>query len=368
MSNLGFEAYSAWYLLLLILLPILWWWWKQPRHRTALAYSSTSVLRKLPRSWAVKTRWILPAIRTVVLALLIVALARPQKADAHRAIHAEGVAIEMVIDRSGSMRADDFVVDGRRVTRLEAAKAVAEDFILGTDDLEGRPHDLIGLITFAKYADAVAAMTFDHQFLGEKLADLKPLRPNDKESATAIGDAIALAVERLASLETSREMDTDKTVTSKIIILLTDGEDNASAIMPMKAAEMAAAYDIKLYTIGIGTDRGEVPVLERDVFGRTREIRMRVEPVDEKLLTKMADLTGGQYFRAFSTDSLVDIYSTIDELEKSQLFEEQFVEQSELAVEHVTLGSLSLPPLVLAALILLLLETVLATTRYRTLP
>ena len=368
MSDLGFDAYSVWYLLLLLLIPVLWWWWLQPRKRTTISYSSISILSKMPRTWVVKTRWIIPTLRTAVLVLLIIAMARPQKADAHRAIHAEGVAIEMVIDRSGSMRADDFVINRQRVTRLEAAKAVAEDFILGVDELQGRPHDLIGIITFAKYADSLAAMTFDHRFLSEKLVALKPLAPRDEESATAIGDAVALAVERLASLETSREMNTDKKVTSKVIILLTDGEDNASEIGPLKAAEMAAAYDIKLYTIGIGTDRGEVPVVERDAFGRTREVRMRVEPVDEKLLTEMSEMTGGQYFRAFNTDSLVEIYSTIDDLEKSELFEEQFVEQSELAVEHVRFGSLSIPPLILAALILLLIETTLATTRYRILP
>src|SRR5262249_31580523 len=163
------------------------------------------------------------ALRMLAIAVLIIALARPQKGDEQSRINTEGIAIQLVVDRSGSMRAQDFRIDGKPTDRLTVVKSVVKDFVLGGKGLAGRPDDLIGGIAFASFADSLCPMTTDHTHLLDSLKQLKPASDRE-ESATAIGDAIALGVERLNSLE-QRVQAGDKVIKGKIIILLTDGEN-----------------------------------------------------------------------------------------------------------------------------------------------
>ena len=187
---------------------------------------------------------------------MILSLARPRHGREQTIIESEGIAIQMVVDRSGSMRALDFKIENQHVDRLTAIKNVANKFVLGEDDsdtLPGRISDLIGLITFAGYADATTPLTLDHTFLMAQLDNTRIVSQR-REDGTAIGDAISLAVEKLNSLDQRQQ----EKIESKVIILLTDGENTAGEVEPMQAAELAAAMGIKVYAIGVGT-KGRAP-------------------------------------------------------------------------------------------------------------
>lgn len=356
---------GAWWLLLLVvLIPLAWWRFVRPS-RPAVPWSTTSAHRGTPRGLAARTRWIVPSLRSLAIVSLVVCLAGPLKGDEHTSRSVEGVAIELVVDRSGSMRALDLQLRDRRVDRLEVVKVVAADFILGGEELPGREHDLIGLITFGSFADSICPMTLDYRTLVEALSQVRPA--TEAEGAnTALGDALALAISRLNDLEDRDDLETDD-IRSRIVILLTDGADTASEIVsPLEAAEMAKALDIKVYTIGVGQG-GLVPVPQTDRFGRTHLTQQHL-PLDEATLEAIADTTGGEYFRARDTESLAAIYARIDALEKTRVSEERFFQYADLAVEPVDLAGVRIPPLLLIPLIALLVEILLAATRYRTLP
>ena len=356
-----FEHTSVWFLLLLLLIPMLWWRWSNPASRPVIGCSTTSLLGTLPRSWVVRTRWIIPALRTIAVLGLIICIARPLKADHETKVHADAVAIEMVVDRSGSMRALDFVRNNQNITRLEAVKDVVTDFVLGAGTMDGRANDLVGLITFASYPDSNCPMTFDHDHLAQSLDEVK-VATDAEGPYTAIGDAIGLAVARLTALEDRSDIRNDDEIKSRVIILLTDGEENAGDIEAMKAAEIAAAFDIRIYTIGAGTT-GIVPVLDEN--NRVQRMESRL---DEDTLRAVADATGGRYFRARDTQSLQDIYAEINELERTKIIERQYEQYADMSVDAVRLGGLSFPPLLLVPLLALLLELTLSSTAYRRLP
>lgn len=361
-----FHQPSIWFLLLLALTPLVWWNWMNRARRPAVTFSSIEPLRKAGVPWAVRLRWIVPVLRTLAIVLLIVCLARPQQTDQEIRRFSEGIAIQLVVDRSGSMRAEDFQLDGQQANRLEAVKRVVEDFIMGSDDLPGRPDDLIGLIAFASFPDSICPLTLDHEHTVDTITDVETAFGSN-ESGTAIGDAIALGVERLHSLEARREQLRRNRVKSKIMILLTDGENNMGDINPVTAAELAATYDIRIYTIGAGTRDALAPIPMQDPFGR---IVMRNVPVsiDEDTLKQIAEITGGQYFRATDTNSLAEIYARIDELEKTEVEEKRYVHYSELAVESVRLRGTKLPPLLLVVFLLLGLEIFLSSTKFHAVP
>jgi Ca-activated chloride channel family protein len=283
-------------------------------------------------------------------------------------VFTEGVAIELVVDRSGSMRAQDFTLDGRSVSRLDAVKRVVQQFVTGGERLPGRPDDLIGLIVFARYADSRCPLTLDHEHLTEtvRATQFVGAAEREQEDGTAIGDAIGLAVERLSSLDERVKVRSADVIKSKVIVLLTDGENNAGDLEPAVAADMAAALGIRIYTIGAGTESGYAPV-PVDIGGRIVSQRMRVS-IDEKTLREIARRTGGLYFRATDTDSLEEIYARIDELERTEIEQQRYTEYHELAVEPWRLGPLPLPPLLAMVLILLAAEVLLTATRFRTLP
>ena len=276
----------------------------------------------------------------------------------------EGIAIQSVIDRSGSMAAMDFQFEGGRVDRLSAVKHVLSKFVEGGDGLPGRPDDLVGLVAFAGYADTVSPLTLDHAHVINALDDVQIVRERG-EDGTAIGDAIALAVERLRELE-ERGDDAGRKIKSKVIVLLTDGEHNAGDIDPHTASEIAAAFDVKLYAIGVGSD-GIAPIQMPDPFGRMVSQRIAAS-IDEETLEEISQRTGGRYFRATNTEGLKNIYEEIDRLEKTATEQRRYRGYSDLAISSVRIWGHEFPPLLLVALVLLACEQLLVHTRFRTLP
>ncbi|MDP6542308.1 MAG: VWA domain-containing protein, partial [Phycisphaerales bacterium] len=307
-----FQSPSVWLLLLLLFVPLLWWRWKQRSFKTGITYTSPVELDLLPRTFRTSTFWIPAFVRTLAVILLIVCIARPQKRFERTQQASDGVAIELVVDRSSSMNAHDFTIDGIAVDRLTAVRRVAGDFIKGMGELDGRSGDLIGLVTFAGFADSNCPMTFDHEFLVSDVLKSIEIVNERSEDGTAIGDALALAVERLSSLDERVKSDSGNSLQSKVIILLTDGENNQGDIDPQTAADMAAAMDITVYTIGAGTN-GWAPFPMTDAVGRTVMRNSRVV-IDEETLQAIATTTDGKYFRATNTESLEEIYAAIDEM------------------------------------------------------
>jgi Ca-activated chloride channel family protein len=362
-----FHEPSVWLLLLIGLIPLLWWRLASDRRRSSIGFSSVRPLHRSPKTWTLRLRWIVPALRTLAIALLIVCIAGPRKADEQTRIRTEGIAIQLVVDRSGSMRALDFEVEGRQASRLDAVKKVVEDFIVGSDDLPGRPNDLIGLITFATFADPISPMTLDHEHLVEAIRQTR-VASDPESGATALGDAIALAAERLDQLTEHIDPSQRHRITSKVMIVLTDGENNAGEFDPELAAELAASLGIRVYTIGAGSNRDKVEIpIVHPVTGETIIVPRHV-PLDEATLRTIASIADGAYFRATDTDSLTDVYARIDELEKTEIEQRRYTRYAEAAVQSVKVAGIRLPPLLAVVVVLLLLETLLASTRFRTLP
>ncbi len=282
-------------LLWLLALPALLLWWRG-RHGRPAALRLPSTVDALasgarPRSGAGGFR-LLPSL--LALTLLIVALARPRLGHGSTDVESSGIDILLAVDVSGSMEAMDFTLNGRRANRLDVVKDVVGKFV------KERPDDKIGLVAFAGRAYLVSPLTQDQDWLGRRISEVKL---GQVEDGTAIGSAIASAAGHLK----------DSKAKSRIIILLTDGVNNAGAANPETSAEAAAALGIRIYTIGAGT-RGEAPMPVRDPFGGIRYRPMKVD-VDEPMLQKVADLTGGKMFRATDTDSLAKIYESINQLE-----------------------------------------------------
>ncbi len=350
--------HSPWYLLLLLLLPILAWMLLAPRRRGAVRFSSLKLAGQLTPTVRQRLAWLPAALTLAAILFAIVGLARPREGRQQTVSQSEGIAIEMVVDRSGSMQAMDFKIAGEHVDRLTAIKKVAGKFVMGEEELDGRFNDLVGLITFAGYADGVTPPTLDHTYLVAQLNQAQ-IVTSRSEDGTAIGDAMSLAVEKLNALDARQA----EKVKSKVIILLTDGENNAGTLEPIQAAELAQSMGIKVYTIGVGT-KGEAPVPVTDIFGRQQVQWMQVN-IDEDTLQKVAELTGGKYFRATDTDSLEKIYDEIDQLEKTKVEATHYVDYRELAISSYRAGSIVVPPMLLIAFILLLARIVLEQTWLR---
>ena len=361
---MSFHPQSIWMLLLLILIPIALVFVARGRKRSPIMFSSIEAAKASGGSLRTKLRWLPVTIRSLILTLIIVSLARPVKANEQTKITVEGVAMQMLVDRSSSMLAQDFEIAGTRSNRLEAVKRVGAEFIAGGDELSGRPNDLIGLVSFAGNADSLSPMTLDHAHLLNALGDLRHAEVAS-EDGTAIGDAVALAVERLRDVgERADEAGTQK-IKSRVIVLLTDGENTAGVIEPLIAADLASEYGIKIYTIGVGT-RGVALAPVRTVFGQ--ELRPTQVNIDEETLTEMAQRTGGLYFRATNTDSLKKIYETIDELEKTETEQRRYLQYVDYAVEPISLAGVTLPPLLILAFGLLVFEQLLSLVVFRSLP
>ena len=356
----GFRFYSPYWFIVAPILLLALAWAHQPRRRAAAIFSSTADLKNLPVTLAQRIRRLLPFIYGLGLMLLITAMARPQQGRSESVRQTDGIAIEMTVDISGSMEAIDFQLNDQPVNRLMAVKHVFKEFVEGSKDrhLPGRPNDAIGLVAFGGFADSKCPLTLDHGALVDILESLvipKPMRDRNgnvinlkslqEELQTAIGDGVGLALDRLKSVEAK----------SKILILLTDGDNTAGVIDPLDAAHIAATLGIKIYTIGIGTN-GVVPDPQEDEFGQTFLASQRFH-IDEDLLREMAQITNGKYFNASNTQSLSDVYAEIDKLEKSKVEETKYTEYTEFY------GWLALP-----GLALLFVVMVLNHTRFRSLP
>lgn len=351
------------FLVLLMIVPWLGWRMWVSRRETALRYSSAAADWNPRRTWRQRLLWLPPVLSLLSLTLMIVALARPRFGREQTMIRSEGIAIQLVVDRSSSMKALDFQINGLHVDRLTAIKNVATKFVRGGDgssgdsELQGRVSDLIGLISFAGYADSLVPLTLDHNFLISQL-DRTSIVRNRTEDGTAIGDALSLAVDKLNRLEDDSEIE------SKVIILLTDGENTAGEIEPLQGAELAKAMGIKVYTIGVGT-KGQAPFPIRVSRDGTVMVRPVEVNIDEKTLKSIAEITGGQYFRATDTESLEQIYAEIDKMEKTEVATQRWVDYREWSVQWVPIAGNRFPPLLLAALLLLTVRVLLENTLLR---
>lgn len=314
-SGISFAYSWVLYFLLVIPLLIVWYIWQGRKKQAAIKYSSLKIFAKIPATFKERLRHLPFALRMIALIFLIVALARPQNFSAGQNVNAEGIDIAMVLDISGSMMAEDF-----KPNRLEAAKDVIDNFI------KGRTTDRIGLVIFSREAFTQCPLTIDYSVLRNLLADIKT---GMIEDGTAIGNGIANGVNRLK----------DSDAKSKVIILLTDGVNNAGEVDPISAAEIAAKFGIRIYTIGVGT-RGEAPYPVQTPFG-TRYQMMPVE-IDEALLKKISDLTGGQYFRATNNRALEEIYNKIDKMEKTKIEITSYKNAKELYAGWLEIGFLFL--------------------------
>ena len=350
------RLYSPWALLLLLFLPILWYLTVRRRRTAAVKFPSLVDLRSCPVSWRLRFRPLLTIARLICLGLLIVALARPRKGTVLSEISTEGVAIEAVVDRSSSMQAE-ISYFGQKLNRLEAVKKVLADFISGDKkQLTGRSRDLIGLVTYARYADTICPLVLSHNVLLEFLKKTEIVRLRN-EDGTAIGDAIALAAARLKKAEEEikrrrslLEQPTDETldaaeeggfkIKSKVMILLTDGRNNMGEYDPEHAAQLAKEWGIKIYTIGIGSDQAYTTI--ETLLGP-----MKIpthQDLDENLLKVIAERTGGFYGRADDAEALRQIIEKIDSLEKTEVKSIQYTQYAEL------FGLLAWPALLVLAL------------------
>lgn len=298
-------------LLLLLLVPLAVWLRFALRRQAPLTFSDGAALTGLPRSPWLALRWLPPALFGIGLALLVIAAARPQKGMSESRVETEGVDIVLLVDTSTSMRNEDFSTATKRIDRLDAAKSVMAPFI------KARPDDRLGIVAFAAMPYTIAPLTTDHAWL---LLQMDRLQTGMLEDGTAIGDAIASAVNRLR----------DSSAKSKVVILLTDGIHNAGRVTPQDAAQAAAALGIKVYTIGAGSDRPQ----RGGIFGFAQ---MGAE-IDEATLKKIAEITDARYFRATDLKSLENIYTQIDEMEKTKIELDQYTRYEETFTLFLALG------------------------------
>jgi Ca-activated chloride channel family protein len=311
------------FLLLLLIVPALLF--LQNRRRNTILFSRVTLLETLPQSWAQRMQPLLPILYTLALIMLIVALARPQRGLDESKVRTEAVDMILLLDLSESMDTQDFTRANQRISRLDATKDVLNRF------LENRPNDRIGIVGFASLPYAVAPLTLDHSWLIERMKSLHTRMLDGRR--TAIGDGIASAINRLRESEAK----------SKVVILLTDGANNAGTLSPENAATAAAALDIKIYTIGAAGVR-------TGFFANRNE-------VDEETLMQLAQTTDGRFYRARNLANLEAIYDEIDQLEKTEIEVERYTRYQELAGNWMVAG-----------LLLLTIEQLLSTSRLGRLP
>ena len=313
----------------LVLIPMIAYYvFLQNRNRAEFRFSSVAASQGAEANIKAKLIHLPFVLRMLAVSLLIVVLARPQSTSSWQDVTTEGIDIVMAIDISGSMQAEDL-----KPNRLEASKKVAKTFI------GNRPNDRLGLVIFAGESFTQCPLTTDHSVILNLFNDVKSGMLQD---GTAIGMGLATSVKRLK----------DSEAISKVVILLTDGDNNSGSIAPATAAEIAKEFGVRVYTIGVGT-RGMAPFPQVDPFGRTRYVDMEVK-INEELLTRIAEMTDGKYFRATDNSSLEDVYKEIDELERSKIDVTEYRKRKEEFL-----------PFAIAALLLLACEVLLKQTVLR---
>lgn len=325
-----------WVLLLLILVPILAWLRGRNGGRASFLYSSVSILKGITNLSRSKAGGFLNFLRWLAIAMFLVALARPQIPEGETTVSSSGVDIIMAIDLSNSMRAEDFSLNNQRVNRLTIAKDVLKKFV------NKRPNDRLGLVAFAGMAYLTVPLTLDHEFL---LNNLERLELGIIEDGTAIGDGLTTSVNRLKDLEAK----------SRIVILITDGQETVNNIPPLTAAEIAKTVGVKVYAIGVGT-RGKAPYPHINVMGQIDYLMGEVN-IDEKTLNEIASATGGKYYRADNSEKFFEIYQEIDKLEKTETKIKRYSRYQELFFYFAACG-----------IVFLALEVLLTHTIFRTIP
>ena len=302
MNNIVFAKPDIFYLLLGLLPLIGWYIFRQKRSQASIQISSFAGLENAPKTWRHYLRHLVFILQLAIMSLIITCLARPQSSDNWQNQTVEGIDIIIALDISSSMLARDF-----RPDRIEAAKNVATEFI------SGREFDRIGLVIFSSESFTQCPLTTDRAVLINLLSNIKS---GLIEDGTAIGLGLATAVSRLKDSEAK----------SKVVILLTDGENNRGEIAPITAAEIAKTFGVRVYTIGVGTV-GTAPYPVQTPFGiQIRDIEVKI---DEKTLQEIATITEGKYFRATNNRTLAEIYKEIDRLERSKIENKEFSKKTE---------------------------------------
>lgn len=330
MNGISFKDPEFFYLFLLMIPMIAWYIWRNKKAGASIQFSSVMGFARIPKSWKYYFRHSVFVCSLISLSLLIIALARPQSSNSWQNVTTEGIDIVIALDISSSMLAMDF-----QPNRLEAAKDVAIQFI------SGRPNDKIGLVIFSGESFTQCPLTTDHATV---INLFRNIESGMIEDGTAIGNGLATAVSRLK----------ESNAISKVVILLTDGENNRGEIAPVTAAELAKTYGIRVYTIGVGTI-GTAPYPIQTPFGvQVRDVEVKI---DEATLQKIAATTDGNYFRATNNTKLADIYQEIDKLEKSKIDVKEYSKKEEEYLKYAMAGAF-----------MLLLALLLKTTIFRNIP
>jgi len=330
MNGISFKNPEFFYLFLLLLPMIAWYIWKQKKAGASIQFSSDMGFAQIPKSWKYYFRHSVFVLVLMSLSAMITALARPQSSNSWQNVTTEGIDIVIALDISSSMLAMDF-----QPNRLEAAKDVATQFI------SGRTNDKIGLVVFAGESFTQCPLTTDHATV---INLFKNIESGMIEDGTAIGNGLATAVSRLK----------ESNAISKVVILLTDGENNRGEIAPVTAAELAKTFGIRVYTVGVGTI-GTAPYPIQTPFGpQIRDVEVKI---DETTLQAIASTTDGEYFRATNNNKLAEIYQEIDKLEKSKIDVKEFSKKEEEYLKYALAGAF-----------LLLMALFLKTTIFRNIP
>ncbi|MCX5713642.1 MAG: VWA domain-containing protein [Candidatus Omnitrophica bacterium] len=328
--------HNPFFLILIPVFALIFFLARKKNADSSFRFSSGELLKDLRPSFKLRLAGYLAYLRPLAACLIILAIARPQSPVADSRIESEGIDIVLALDCSTSMLAEDFLLQGKRQSRIEVIKNVVKEFI------KGRSNDRIGLVAFAARAYTVCPLTLDYGWL---LDNLERVKTGMIEDGTAIGSGIATSLNRLRESKAK----------SKVVILLTDGRNNMGKISPLTAAEATKAMRVKVYAIGAGA-KGLVPYPVKDFFGNTVYQPMQID-IDEDTLSKIADITGAKYFRATDTESLKSIYREIDRLEKTPIEEKGYLEYNEL-----------FPLFLISGLLMLFLEIFLSNTIFRKIP
>lgn len=330
LEGLTFKNPEFFYLLLLIIPMAAWYVFRQKRNSASIRISSAAPVFKAPRTMRHYLRHLVFLMQVIAIAFLTIAMARPQSSRSWENITTEGIDIVIALDISSSMLAQDF-----QPNRLEAAKNVAMEFI------SGRQYDRMGLVVFSGEAFTQCPLTTDRAVL---LNLFKDLQSGMIEDGTAIGNGLATAVSRIK----------DSDAISRVVILLTDGENNMGEIAPITAAEIAKTFGIRVYTVGVGTI-GTAPYPVQTPYGvQMRDVEVKI---DEKTLQEISQITGGRYFRATNNNKLQEIYQEIDQLEKSKIEVKEYSRKSEEFL-----------PFAMAGALFLVLSLIFRTTVFKTIP
>ncbi len=330
MGGLNFLHPGYFYLLLLLIPAVVWYGYRNNRIQSDLRMPQLGSLRQMSRGPRVYFRHVPLVMRLLTVTLLIIVLARPQSTNRWENETVEGIDIMLALDISGSMLAGDFSPN-----RIEASKEVATEFV------SGRPNDRIGLVLFGGESFTQCPLTTDHAALINLLQEVNVGVIED--ASTAIGLGLANAVKRLK----------DSQAKSRVVILVTDGVNNAGSVDPLTAAEIAKTFGVRVYTIGVGT-RGMAPYPLKDAYGRIFYKQQEVE-IDEDILRQISAMTHGAYFRATNNQKLKEIYQEIDRMEKTKIDVRQY------SRKHEEYRRFAIAALIMAALELLLRYTVLRT-------